>query len=72
MTADLEAQIRGLLGAHPRVTEEGVQACLDSWVRYFETYRIREAQQSEEFNAIMRARVQSGVISVMAPSTGHA
>lgn len=68
ISPDLEDKIRGLLAiAHP--TEGQVQDVLNEWDQVFEQLQIPPEGQLQEFDGIMRARVQSGVISVRAPRT---
>jgi hypothetical protein len=66
MNHDAELQIRGLI-AVAAPTEEQVLEILVGWERYFERLKVAPTEQLSEINAVMRARVRSGSISVVAP-----
>jgi hypothetical protein len=48
-------------------TEAQKEALLRGWEAYFRQLQVDLGDQMGEFDAIMRARVQSGVISIVAP-----
>jgi hypothetical protein len=66
VTPHLEARIRALASpAHP--TEPQLAELLAGWDRLFVALGLSEAQQDAEFDGIIRARVQSGIVSLVAP-----
>lgn len=66
MTPALEAEIRGLAEI-ARPTERQLLDLLEGWERYFQYLKVRPSRQLEEFRGIMKARVLSGQISLVAP-----
>jgi hypothetical protein len=50
-----------------RPTEGQVEELLGGWSDYFGRMEIPLGQQTEEFDGIMRARVHSGIITLVAP-----
>jgi hypothetical protein len=66
MNTKVEAQIRQILG--DRYGVDMVDTLLNDWQRYFASVGLDDSQQGEEFEAVMRARVRSGSISLVAPA----
>lgn len=67
MHPSLRDQIAGM--ARDVATPEQLETLCAGWDAYFKLMRITdEVGQEEEFNGIMRARVCSGSISLVAPN----
>lgn len=65
---DLQVKERILHLATPaKPTEEQKEKLLSGWDFYFTHMNFLPSEQMGEFNGIMHARVQSGVISIVAP-----
>lgn len=65
MTPELESKIRGLaVPADP--TEDQIAAVLRGWNELFAHIGVTPDEQEAEFDAIMRARVRAGVVSLVA------
>lgn len=67
MVEQLKDDIR-LMASLASPTNEQLNTLLSEWDDYFQKMRIPESSQVVEFQGIMRARVMSGSISLVAPS----
>lgn len=65
MIYSLERKILDMLP--PSINDEKANELIDSWNAYFNQTKIPPEKQEQEFDAIMRAKVQSGSISMTAP-----
>ena len=66
MNPELEQKIIGMAElANP--TTEQVRGLLLGWKEYFRIFDVSSQRQPEEFSTIIRARVQAGQISIIAP-----
>lgn len=67
MSPGVEQRIRDLAApAHP--TADQMQQILRGWEGFFFSLQLMtDLEQEQEFDGIMRARVRSGVISIVAP-----
>ena len=71
MQTKLKEQIEGM-AAVAKPTQEQLTYLFSGWDEYFTNMNIaNEVEQEQEFHGIMRARLQSGVISLVAPNTAH-
>ena len=68
MQNKLKKQIEGM-AAVAKPTQRQLASLVSGWNEYFAIMNIaNDVEQEQEFHGIMRARLQSGVISLVAPS----
>jgi len=71
MQKKLREQIEGM-AAVAKPTQEQLAILVSGWDEYFANMNIvNEVEQEQEFHGIMRARLQSGVISLVAPNKAY-
>ena len=64
----VEDDIRGKIDGLPKITEEAIQDCVQGWQNYFKKINIPEDdKQFKEYEAIVRLRLQSGIVSLAPP-----
>jgi hypothetical protein len=56
-----------LLAEVAKPTDIQKKELIDNWEKYFNQYSIVDEHQQREFEAVMRARLISGIVSIVAP-----
>lgn len=67
MIRQLEERIRGMASGSKLATPDRMLEVITDWDLYFYKMQIPPAGEEQEFDGIIRARVLSGNISLLAP-----
>lgn len=66
MNETLENDLRSML--RNAGTAEEIEKAISDWDDYFSRLQIPHTRQEQEFSAIMNIRINSGIISLVAPN----
>ena len=64
---ELETKIRNLIQT-AKPTKKQEDQIVSDWTEYFKTMNLAPGKQSTEFHSILRMRLMSGKISIIAPN----